>query len=331
MSWQAGLGKPFLAALSLLISLTLWLVVQSEIQPDSPEFRGVPLDMSRAGLPDGLVVVGADKAPLTVDLKATGPADQVSRIKAEDLKPYVNLSGVGPISKAFTVRLDRAAKDKERGIEWTLGNKTLKIEQVIHKEFNVGTPVATGVLRDPNLFVVTFSVEPPQVVLSGPESLIKEAMIVRVFYDLEKIGSGIAQTPDVEVLDADRRAISGLTVEPSKVTVRPVLGAANQHRILFVTPTFEGTQPEFGYKVTKVSVTPAQVQFSGSSEMLARLRATTVDTMKIDLTGLTSSTTRTVDLDLSQFRSLKSNTTSVRVHVQIDPITAVPPLKPLGP
>ena len=329
MSWQGGLGKPFLAALSVVISLTLWVVVQSEIQPDSPEFRGVPLEIVH--LPEGFVVVG-DKALLTVDLKATGPADLVSKIKGEDLKPYVDLSKVGGrITKSFSIKLDRAVKDKDRGIEWNLGSKMLTIEKVLHKEIKV-VVTTTGSLPDPNhMFFVDKTVEPEKVTVSGPGSLMRQVKNVKVFFDLSSVSTGNAQTKEVEILDDKDRAIEGLTAEPKEVVVRPVLGAANQHRILFVTPSFEGTQPEFGYRVSKVSVTPAQVGFSGSSEDLARLRTTTVDTKKIDLSGLTKSQTFTVDLDLAQYRNLKPGTVSVRVHVQIDPITSVPPLKPLGP
>lgn len=327
MSWQGGLGKPFLAALSILISLTLWLVVQSEITPVAKEFD-VPLDMERAHLPEGLVLVG-DKA-VTVHLKANGPADLLEKIKPEDLKPFIDLTRAGPITKSFAVKMDRALKDKDRGIEWDLGSKTITIEQVMNREMRVNV-VTTGVLRDQNMFYVNSTVEPDRVTVSGPATLFKQARSVRVFFDLGTIGNGNAQTKEVEILDENNRSIGELTADPKEVIVRPVLGAANQHRILFVTPSFQGTQPEFGYKVSKVAVTPAQVEVSGSSEALARLRATTLETMKIDLTGLTQSTTFSVDLDQSQFRNLKSKTTTVKVHVQIDPITSVPPLKPLGP
>lgn len=312
--------------MSFILSLVIWLVVQSETQDKDFNFE-VPLDMSRAHLAEGLVVLG-DKVP-KVTLKGHGPAEQVDKIKPDDLKPYVDLSRVGPITKSFTVKLDRAARDKDMGITWDPASTTLAIEQILKRDLPV-TVVQTGSLRDPNMFIDSIQPEPEYVTISGPESAYKQAQKARVFFDLSTIGNGNWQRESVEILDDQNREVSGLTVEPSEVVVRPALKAANQRRLMFVNAIFKG-QAEYGYRVSKTFVTPAQVEFTGPSEALAKLRRTTVDTRAIDLTGISQSITFTVKLDTSQFRGVTAKPSEVSVHVQVDPITKVPPLNPQSP
>ncbi len=325
MSWLSS--KAFLAALSVLISLILWLVVQSQAADHDNTLNGIPLELRN--LPEGLAVV-SDKDPV-VNLTAHGPDNQVGKIHAEDLKPYVDLSRATPAAKkGYSVKLDRANKDKDHGVNWTLGTFTLTIERIESKDMRVGV-VTAGTVRDPNMFFLNATVEPAIVTVSGPESLCKQAKAARVFLDLATIGAGNAQSKEVEILDGENHPITGLKVEPKDVLLRPVLGAADQNRMLLVVPSFQGTQPDLGFQVTKYSATPAQVEFAGPSEALARLRSTTVPTDKIDLTGLRQSATITVDLDLTKFKGLTPKTKTVKVHVQIEPVGGTPTLQPQGP
>jgi len=90
---------------------------------------------------------------------------------------------------------------------------------------------------------------------------------------------------------------------------------------VLVTPRWVGT-PAFGYEVDSVIVEPNQVTLTGESRVLAAIQK--VWTEPIDLTGLKTSKTVTVPLQVPS--GTKSSDPSVRVEVRLNKIapTAVP-------
>lgn len=316
------MNKTGLALLSLVFSVMLWLVAQSQGQETSRDFSSVPLEYR--GLSEDLVVLGGNEPKVT--LLAKGPKDLIDQIRSDDLRPYVDLSKAVATNKAFPVQLDRAARDKLHGVVWDLPRPQLSIVAIAERHDLKVTVVTVGSFAMPNLTYQNSTVEPEKVTIRGPEKEVHRVYKAQVLLDLTTANNGMPQSQAVELLDKDNAPITDVYSMPKEVTIRPVVAAADQSRMLLVTPSFAGSQPEFGYRVSRVSVTPPQVLVGGSSEALASLKSATVDTEKIDLTGLMQSVTFTVDLDTSKLRGVHPlQKRRVQVRVQIEPTIAPPP------
>ncbi len=312
-----------MAILSLIISIFLWLVAQSERMETSNTFQGVPLELR--GLPEELVALNEKgeaigEKGITVKLIANGPKEAIEKIDAGELKPFVDLSRAGPITKKFPVQLDGLQRYKDKGVEWTLPFNQLTIDTIAKRDFRVNV-VRIGTLKDQRLRLKGVTVAPERVTVSGPSTIVKKVYSAQAYLDLNAPPSDLSQDKTIDLLDKTGVEVNGVNCDPKAVTLRISLAPADQSVQLVVDPVFSGTQPEFGYKLVRYSVTPSQVVVGGSSDALTRLRAMTIPTKPIDLAGLTKSATISVDLDSSQLRGVHPlSATSVKVHVQIEPV-----------
>lgn len=314
-----------LKLLALAIGTSLYVYVQSlEINKTQRQFTvrlrttSVPTDILVEEIRDD----NLDRLRSEVSVTVKGPADEILQLDDARLKSRiaatVDLSGAEPGEKSYPIRLaipgDLASK-----FEWTYEPRSVTVatEKLtrLNKQVTVVTTGTPRIGQDYGSSVV----EPNDVEVVGAQSRLAKVKLVRVLLDLEKAISGVATPLTVELLDESERPVDGVTANPDKVVVTPVLTPSAPWRPMFVAPSFVGRVAD-GHRVSGYKVTPEVVELVGDPRVLKL--SGTLSTSPIDLTNQAVSFERTVELIVPRGLRLKKKV-QVRVQVDVVPDPAV--------
>jgi YbbR domain-containing protein len=322
MRKKPKLSNAFLALLSLLLSIGLFLAVQVEDDPKGSSFQ---TQVEILHQPPGMVIA-EPKGPITVNLMAQGRTEDVNRIQLSDLKPFIDLANAEPGVNRCQVRLDRP-QDKRRGITWTMPAPVrVTLERLAEadrhvdvqlEEFRSNTMKYDGAICDPDT-----------VHISGPESLVRKAARARVKLYLGDGTDPKQREVTVEVVD-DEGNVLNLNPAPPKVIVSPVITARPHTQRIVVNYTLDGSQPALGFRIGRVSVYPPQIEVMGATEAVERLKTSGIPTLPIRVDGWRETRTVTVDLDRRYLRGIhlvKSPRFRVKVEIVASPAPQPTPM-----
>ena len=137
------------------------------------------------------------------------------------------------------------------------------------------------------------TVEPSEVEVSGPSSVIELVVAARANVAIQPGGIDIDQ--DVRLVPVDQLgdAVSPVDVEPSTARVKIPVFTDRQSRTLPVTPVITGT-PAAGFEIANVTVDPSVVTVEGDADQLVDLES--IDTVAISVNGLSSDQTTEAEL-----------------------------------
>ena len=220
---------------------------------------------------------------------------------------YFAPSGVRPITSTFTARVDLSDVDAGAGPQrvpivvtslderiTVLGSDpdaaTVELDALETK--SVPVSVERGTVPD-GLELGDAVVEPANVSVSGPSSVIERVVAARADVAIQPGGIDIDQ--DVRLVPVDQLgdAVSPVNVTPSTARVRIPVFSDRQSRTLPVDPVITG-QPAAGFEIASVTVDPTVVTVEGDADQLAELER--LETSPISVSGLASA--RTVEVDL---------------------------------
>lgn len=291
----------------MLLSLLLWLQVQSQNEPTKERSFEVPLQARNLD-EEFIVTRGLDQ----ISVVATGTPQELDKINPDEINAYVDLSQARLGASRYEVRIQAPIRLQAR-IKPGRERQLLEVSRVTAQTFPV-TRQERG-LPPSDLQYSGATLEPDAVVVRGPENVMKQVRTVRVMLDLSKIRPSESLQAAVEILGVNNQALRLVTANPSAVTIRPGVTSAPVAKSLLVSPVWKG-QPAFGFAVVSYSIRPNQVSVGGPPSTLALVQK--VSTRPIDITELKSSTTLSVPIEVpAGVRAVKP--TTVRVTVQIDP------------
>jgi len=228
----------------------------------------------------------------TLDLSGLGAGEHLVRIQTRVLvRPY-QIVLADP--ETVTVSLEPSA------------TRTLPIDLTVN-----GLPAIGYQAGDVNL-------DPTEVVVSGPESIVNQATQARVFVNLESAREDIEGSNPIQIVDEKGAIIRGLTVTPDTVQVSVPVSQQGGFRDLAVKVVVQG-QIAPGYRLENISVFPPVVTvFSADSELVNSLPGI-LETQPLDLQDANEGTTTRLALNLPENVTLVGAQT-VQVTVVISPI-----------
>jgi YbbR domain-containing protein len=172
---------------------------------------------------------------------------------------------------------------------------TITLDSIITQVFQVNLKVS----GDPPVGYQAQSplVDPTEVTVTGPESLISHVAEVRVAMDITNANQTIVKDITPLLLDAEGRVVSGLTVSPESVKITQPISLLGGYRYVIVRAVSVG-QVVNGYRLTNIFVTPVGVVvFSSDPELVNNLPGY-VETQPIDLSGKKDDFETLVELNL---------------------------------
>jgi YbbR domain-containing protein len=127
-------------------------------------------------------------------------------------------------------------------------------------------------------------VDPFEVTLVGPESLVDRVQEVRVSLDISGTSDTITRAMTPTAVDADGRVVSGVTINPATVTVTQPITLLGGFRYVIVRAVSIG-QVANGYRLTNIFVSPVGVVAFSADPQLVNDLPGYIETEPLDLSG----------------------------------------------
>jgi YbbR domain-containing protein len=159
----------------------------------------------------------------------------------------------------------------------------------------------------------TPTVEPAEVTVSGPASVVSSISEVRATIDISGANDTTTRNVTPVPVDAGGKSVSGAVLAPETITVTQPISLLGGFRYVIVKTVTSG-QVANGYRLTNIYVTPVGVVVFSSDQMLVDALPGYVETKAIDLTGSDDDFEVLAELDLPEGISVVGD---ARVLVQV--------------
>jgi YbbR domain-containing protein len=308
-----------LAVLSVALAFGVWMFIVDTEHPTRTGIFPVDIPVEPVNMPEGLTLGG----PLgEVALRIEADENLWDELTASDFGATVNLLGAQIGTQDVEVKVEPLGKRNGLRIIEVIPTLhaagappgTVRVElkplvsQVVPVSMDaVGAPPMGYEPSNP-------SVEPDQVVVSGPEELVSRVAAAVATVDLSGAVTDVRENYSLMPRDDGGFIVEGVTLDPSSVDIEITVEQKRFSRLVVVSPSLQGS-PAAGYNVTAVELDPASVTLLGPLELLDVTSFVVTD--DIDITGATSDISRIVNIvGLHQGVSISgSSTVSVRVRI----------------
>jgi YbbR domain-containing protein len=292
LRWLAKNLGTLLTAFILAVIVWVSAVIASDPNEEHILDRPVPIEM--IGQDPNLQIMGDVTRNITLVLRAPTSVWNQLNNDQQSVSAKVDLSNLGPGVHNIPVQV-QITPHLVRLISQDPAQITLTLDSIATQVFPVnlivtGNPLVGYQAQTPLL-------EPTQVKVTGPESLISKVKQVRVSMDITNANQTLVRDEIPLLLDGEGQAVSGLTISPEAVTVTQPITLLGGYRYVIVRAVSTG-QVGTGYRVTNIFVSPVGVVvFSSNPELVNNLPGY-VETQPIDLTGKADNFESLVDLNL---------------------------------
>lgn len=229
----------------------------------------------------------------SIDLSGIQPGSGSQRVPVRVVSVDDRITVVGFQPSEVTVDLDR------------LGTRTIDVV-VDHDQAPDGLELGE------------VTIDPGQVQVSGPASVIERVATARASVIIQPSGIDVDQDITLVAIDELGEAVGQVELEPRAAHVTIPVFSDRETRTLPVNPVISG-DPAPGFEVAAVTVEPLTVLVEGDADQLAEL--VRVDTVLIPLTGASSDQIVTVALALPT-GVLAVGDDQISVSITLRPVTA---------
>lgn len=280
--------------LAFILSLIVWISAVWSADPNEEHLLGRSIPIEIIGQAPELQVMGSPPDRVALTLKAPSSVWTLLNSDQESVRAWVDLSNLGagqhtlPVQVQINLRLVHLVSQNPEEIN-------VNLESLVSQAFTV-TPLVVG--SPPTGYQAAQpTLDPPQVTVSGPSSLVSRVKEVRVNLDISAANETISKTLSPDPLDVYGREVSGVTITPETVKITQPINLLGGYRYVIVKPVTLG-QVANGYKLTNIFVTPAGLVVFSSDPQLVNDLPGYVETKSLDLTGATDDFETLVELNL---------------------------------
>ncbi len=300
---------------SLLLALAVWLAAVTAADPDQVRAYPNPVRVEVIGQDPGLVVDG--NLPKQVELTLRAPQSVWDQLTArpDSVRAVLDLSGLS----AGTHTVNLQIQIDERPVRIVAANPssvTVRMEPLITRTL----PLQASMSGQPAIGYQPgdLTVDPQQVVLAGPQSLVARVSRVRISIDITGIREGLDQSVAIQALDQNNAPVTGITIQPDSAHVTLPVTRQGGFRDLAVKVVVRG-QVASGYRLDSISVSPPVVTVYSSNPDLVNALPGVVETQPLDLQAAKDNVTLRVPLNLPGGVSAVGDQTVV-IQAGISPI-----------
>jgi len=305
--------------LSVVLAVALWVFVTDQENPDVTGTVPGTLTVTAVNVPADQAVFSL--APATVRVRVEAPESVFDDLVPDDFTASIDLANVTSQQAVVPVRVE-SSRGRVAIIDTSPAAVTVRLENVTSADLPVDTNL-TGA-PPPGFRVNATTVQPAEVVIRGPESLVEKVASVEADVNLTGVRTNFEETLLLQARDASGFPVLGLNIEPESAVVTIELEQLVLRAEFGVVPDISGS-PAAGFIVTGLEVTPAFVVISGPNEVFQSLDpASGVRTEPISIDGASADVVRPVALVLPAGATVEQVGT-VTVRIIIRPFGAATP------
>lgn len=300
---------------ALVLGLSVWIAAVTAADPDEVRALPAPVSMEVVGQDPGLVITGDIPKEVRLTIRAPQSVWDQLTTSPDSVRAVLDLSGV----KAGEYRLSPQIQIEARPARIITVNPStimLTLEPLVSRPLGLQTTLSGQPAIGYQAGDLTL--EPQQVLVSGPESRVSLVTRVRVVVNISGIRESIAQDFQVEALDQNNATVDGIAVNPGTVHVSLPVVRQGGFRDMAVKVEVRG-YPAPGYRLDSISVFPPVVTvYSSDADLVSRLPGV-VETQPLDLDAASNNLNLRVSLVLPTGVSVVGQQT-VLIQAGISPV-----------
>lgn len=301
--------------LALVLGVAVWVSAVTSADPDEIRLYPNPVPLEIVGKAPSLIITS--DVPDTVEVTLRAPRSVWEQLNATErsVQATLDLSGLEAGEHQVAVQIRVLARPYQIVLASPetvtvrlepVATRTLTIEKLVSGIPALGYQAGEAVLSSETVRI------------SGPESLVNQAVRARVVINLTNARENFEQAVPIQILDENETVIQGLTLTPDVVQVSVPVSQQGGFRDVAVKVVVTG-QIAPGYRLENISVFPPVVTvFASDPDLVASLPGV-VETQPLDLQGADEDITTRLALNLPQNVTLVGAQT-VQVTVGISPI-----------
>jgi YbbR domain-containing protein len=301
--------------LALVLSLSVWVSSVTSADPDEVRVYPEAIPLEIIGRDPSLIITS--EVPREVEVTLRAPRSVWEQLTAQDeaVQATLDLSGLG----AGDHRVDIQFRVLVRPYQIVLANPEA-VSVVLEPTATRTLPIDISLSGLPAIGYQAgdATISPTEVVISGPESIVNQAVRARVFINLDGVRENIEQSNPVQVVNEDNIVIGGLTITPETVQVNVPVSQQGGFRDVAVKVVVIG-QIAAGYRLENISVFPPVITIFASDPELVNNLPGIVETQPLDLQDAEEDITTRLALNLPEDVTIVGAQT-VQVTVGISPI-----------
>lgn len=319
-AWAARPRLPFgvdvgRAAFAVGLSVLLYFVALNETNPEARQETNFAVPVQVVNVPAGLVITGR---PPDVRVWVRAPSNVFGRLNQNSFTAQVDCANAqaGDNDNLPIVVTPTDPEVREAIADPPAAKLTLEEirEQVLPVRVNVTGQPPSGYLRGEP------SVDPARITVAGATSLVSRASeaVVDVSVDRVTVSVNSVYTPRiVDDRGNDLRDLN-LRATPPSVTVQVPISQQTQYKEVGIRPVTQGN-PAAGYVLQPLVVNPPSATLRGDPADLEG--ANFIETAPIDVSGISTTTVRSVALVPPARTLLLEPGQTVTVTISVTPLT----------
>jgi YbbR domain-containing protein len=286
-------------------------------------YGGLVLSQSTVTLTGVVPVDPREQPPGTQLLNTIRPVTEIRYFSpsgvqpiAADFEAWVDLSDVEPGSGPQSVPVQMQSIDpRVRVVDFQPRVVTVDLDRIARKMVQV--EVDRGEVP-PNLEVGTTTVDPREVEVVGPASVISRVVAARASVLIQPSGIDVDQDVELVAVSDIGEAVAQVELKPTTARVTIPVFSDRLSKTLPISPQITGT-PAAGFDLAAATVSPKFVTVEGDVDDLESLL--TVDTAPISVSGFSSS--QNIDAPLVLPTGVVAlDVQTVRVSITVRAVTA---------
>ncbi|HUG34005.1 MAG TPA: CdaR family protein [Anaerolineales bacterium] len=312
MRWFASNIRTFL--LAFVLSVSVWLFAVTSADPN--EVRSpLALPLEIVGQDPSLIITNDIPDVVEVTLRAPRSVWDEITVQETPARAIIDLSTFSAGGHTADVQIQIS----DRPMQIILVNPesvTVQLERVSTRTL----PVDLSLSGEPAIGYQAGEavIDPVEVIVSGPESLVDQAARARVRVNIDGVRESIDQAILVQVLNSQNSVIDGLVAGPDSIHVSIPISQQGGFRDVAVKVVVTG-QVAPGYRLENISVFPPVITVFASDPELVNSLPGVVDTQTLDLQDARENISTRLTLTLPQNITIVGSQT-VEVQVGISPI-----------
>jgi len=300
---------------ALAIAIAVWIAAVTAADPDVVRTFPTPIKIEVVGQDPGLMI--NNNIPQEVQITLRAPQSVWNQLTAqpESVRAILDLSGLYAGEHKLNLQIQIDVRPV-RIVTVNPSSISLTLEPLITRNLELqssltGQPFIGYLAGD-------LTIDPKEVVLAGPQSIVSRVTTVRVSLDLTGLRENIDQSVAIEVLDANNTPVTGLTVNPTSAHVTLPVSREGGFRDMAVKVIVRG-QVASGYRLDSISVFPPVVTVYSSDPDLTNALPGVVETQPLDLQNASDNLNLRVSLNMPSGISVVG-TQTVLIQAGISPI-----------
>ncbi len=303
--WQAP-GYVGYKISAVLIALMIWVFVISTQNPAMEKVFNVPLQVRN---------LDAELAMLEtinqVQVRVQGSNTDLGNLSASDIVVYIDLQGVLAGSANIEVKVAELPENVQV-VSLNPSSIPVELEAVASAVFDLS--VRNNVTVAENYKALDPVASPSQITLYGAEKYLDNVASVFVAAEVSGLTANYNQNLQVRVVDFSGNDVTDhFIVSPAVVNVVIPVVTDRPSKSIAVNASLVGVPAE-GYQVSQVIVEPATVIAFGDLQALNSIYY--LETEPLNITGLTSNYTQTVNIVHSNDIEISQSTVTVVVQIE---------------